>query len=279
MLEINPEEHIDNVDRDFATFDKGGVVEDHEIVLDDQILLVSVSPFHRGNENRPAAISVTLQDITRRKNAERALIAANLELNLAKQEIERLAYVDAVTLLPNRRAFEIAITREIGNSRRQQSPLAVVMADVDRFKQFNDLYGHLQGDACLAAIGKQLSENVRRPGDFCGRYGGEEFVIVLPQTDLSGAARLVESLRQSIQDLGLPHSGGSSGVVTMSFGISCVEFVPRDIETETLRKLMVERADQALYKAKALGRNTSVVDKVISPNDASGFVKSERQQL
>jgi len=96
-LAINPKQHIDNVGRDFATFDQGGRVDDHKIVLGDRFPIVSVSPFYRAGENRPSAISVTLQNITERKNAETALMAANRELSLAKQEIERLAYVDAVT--------------------------------------------------------------------------------------------------------------------------------------------------------------------------------------
>jgi len=259
MFDINPKRHIDNVDLDFAIFDQGGIVEDHEVILRDRILLVSVSPFYRGSERLPSAISVTLQDITVRKNAETALVVANQELNLAKQEIERLAYVDAVTLIPNRRAFDIAITREIGISRRQKSPLTVVMADVDFFKRYNDLYGHLEGDACLAAVAAVISGNLRRPSDFCARYGGEEFVIILAQTGPDGAFRLIEHVRESIQNLALPHSENSSGIVTMSFGISGIESVPKEVDTDFVRELLIEQADQARYKAKASGRNRVAV--------------------
>ncbi|MDR6100178.1 diguanylate cyclase (GGDEF)-like protein [Agrobacterium larrymoorei] len=187
-------------------------------------------------------------------------MAANRELSLAKQEIKRLAYVDAVTLIPNKRAFDLAVTREIEDSPRQQSPLAVVIADVDRFKQFNELYGYLEGDACLASLGTAIAQNISRPGDFCARYGGEESAIVLPDTDLEDALQLIEGIRESIQDLALSHSGKSAGVVTMSFGISAVETVPVGIDIDVIRKLIIQiqDADEALYQAKSSGRNKIV---------------------
>ncbi|WP_373465516.1 diguanylate cyclase [Agrobacterium larrymoorei] len=140
------------------------------------------------------------------------------------------------------------------DSPRQQSPLAVVIADVDRFKQFNDLYGHLEGDACLASLGTAIAQNISRLGDFCARYGGEEFAIVLPETDLGGALQLTEGIRESIQNLALVHSENSTGFVTMSFGISVVETMPFGLDIDVSRKLIMQDADEALYPGEKFGQ-------------------------
>ena len=255
MFDINPKVHIDNVERDFQTFDSGGRVTDHEVVLRGESLLVSVNPFFLTGEETASAISVTLQNITDRKKMEAELLATHHDLLRAKDRIEKLAYTDTLTNLPNRRGFDTVIEREIGNSRRRQSALALVLADVDCFKQFNDLYGHVAGDECLAHVARVIAGGLRRPTDFCARYGGEEFVILLPQTEPAGAIHLMERLRQDIQRLGVPHSGHSAGVVTASFGIAGARYVPRSMSADTARRLLLEHADAALYQAKESGRN------------------------
>lgn len=258
MHDINPSQHIDNVRRDFNTFDQGGCVEDHEIIVRSESLLVSVNPFFREGDSVASAISVTLQNISLRKKMETDLVAAHQELVRAKRQIEKLAHTDTLTNLPNRRGFDAAITREIRLSRRRSSPLALALIDVDVFKLYNDIYGHVAGDICLASVAGVIAKGIRRPGDFSARYGGEEFVVILPQTEIAGALRVAENLRRSIHALNLPHRGHTAGVVTASFGVAATLQVPRDISADEATRLLLERADEALYKAKESGRNCIV---------------------
>lgn len=262
MLDLNSQQHIDNVKRNFNIFDAGGTVPDHEITWGDEILLVSVSPFVRPGESSVSAVSVTLQNITRRKEAERELLVAHRGLLQAKRRIEEMAHTDSLTNLPNRRSFDAAIKREIGNSRRAGTPIALVMADVDNFKSYNDIYGHIKGDNCLSLVATAISTRIRRPGDLVARYGGEEFVIVLPQTEITGAVGLTNSIRLSVKDLGIEHRGNPAGVVTASFGVVGLPMVPRDMDAETARRVLLEAADGALYEAKAAGRNVVVTGSI-----------------
>lgn len=264
MLNINPLEHIENVQRDFRTFDAGGRVSDHEILLGDDFLLVSVNPFTRRGETHVSAISVTLQNITRRKKAETDLAVAHQGLLQAKRRIEDLAHTDSLTNLPNRRSFDAAMKREIGNSRRSASPLSLIMADVDAFKVYNDVYGHVRGDECLSRVAQAISSSIRRPADFAARYGGEEFVIIFPQTDVQGAVLIANSIREAVESLGIEHSGNAAGITTASFGVIGISKVPREMSTDAARRVLLEAADAALYDAKASGRNAVRVG-VIGP--------------
>ena len=136
---------------------------------------------------------------------------------------------------------------------RDQTPLALIMADIDFFKAYNDTYGHQGGDRCLRTIANSLEQQVKRPQDLVARYGGEEFAIVLPQTGLAGAESLAATCLADIQSLNLPHSSAPLGVLTLSFGVASL--VPTvDQRGETL----VQLADQALYNAKSRGRNQVV---------------------
>lgn len=248
MVAINPPAHVENVERDLRAFESGGFVPDHEITLNQQSLLVSVSPFIRFGEHELSGLSITLQDITSRKRME-------LELLAAKQEIEDLAQTDSLTGVPNRRGLDIAMEREIAASRRQGAPLSLAMVDVDFFKAYNDLYGHLAGDTCLAAVARVISAGLLRPRDFVARYGGEEFVILLPQTDLANATSLMESIRDQIERRAIIHEGTSYKIVTASVGVACVVPKSSEIDTMAIRQLLIGEADRALYHAKDAGRN------------------------
>ncbi len=170
-----------------------------------------------------------------------APILAN-QRNLAVAE--RRAASDALTGLPNRRAADEAIKRMIAHAGRTVTPLSVVLIDLDHFKEVNDLHGHEQGDAALAAIGQILAAGVRA-SDFAARYGGEEFLLLLPDTDRGGAVGLAEKLRRTIESAEIR----DIGCLTASFGIAAL---PDDaVDSEQL----LRRADRALYAAKAHGRN------------------------
>lgn len=173
------------------------------------------------------------------------------ELAEANGELQRLSQEDVLTNLPNRRRFEMSLAKEWKWMLREQRPLALILCDVDFFKQYNDTYGHLQGDQCLRAVAHALREKVHRPGDLVARYGGEEFVAILVDTDLAGAQVVAEAFRQAVRGLQIPHRSSSvDGCVTLSVGVASL--VPEvGLEPEAL----VSLADQALYLAKQRGRN------------------------
>jgi diguanylate cyclase (GGDEF)-like protein len=185
-------------------------------------------------------------------SAERAN-ARLLELN---EELLALSSTDALTGLPNRRAFDEALRQELRRAARQNTPLSVALLDIDEFKSYNDVLGHVQGDACLRQVAQIMQAAVRLGLDTVARYGGEEFVMVLPGTDTAGAVRAVERLRSALALAAIPHPGSSvARHVTLSAGVaSSGSGTPHGPET------MLERADRALYRAKHQGRNQAAAD-------------------
>ncbi len=180
-------------------------------------------------------------------------LGARMHSDLGRRDaerFERLAHVDELTGIPNRRNFEEFFEREATRARRIGRRLALLMIDVDLFKEFNDRYGHIAGDACLQQIAATIAQVLRRPTDLAARYGGEEFVVLLPETELSGAIGVAELLRSSIAALGIPHGGSTLGMVSVSIG--CAIGTPRG---NTERQQLIEAADAALYRAKHAGRN------------------------
>lgn len=172
------------------------------------------------------------------------------ELKRAQFALEQLTLQDPLTGLGNRRYLEQFIGREWRLQARHRHQVALIMADIDHFKAYNDRYGHQQGDVCLRQVAQTLQSHFRRPGDLPARYGGEEFAVVLLETDLPEALRLAEDTRREIFELGLPHEASPvAPVVTISMGVATA---PAHLYgyPELLR-----RADQALYQAKRNGRN------------------------
>jgi diguanylate cyclase (GGDEF)-like protein/PAS domain S-box-containing protein len=166
------------------------------------------------------------------------------------QEVQRLANQDPLTSCFNRRHFMSLAEQEVQRATRYRRPLSLLMLDLDHFKDFNDLYGHQIGDRLLCAL-VDLCQQQLRSVDTLGRYGGEEFVILMPETVRSGAAQAAERIRAAIADLELDTAAGQLSV-TVSVGVASIE--PRKDPTPTLDAL-IKRADQALYKAKSDGRN------------------------
>jgi diguanylate cyclase (GGDEF)-like protein/PAS domain S-box-containing protein len=208
-------------------------------------------------------VLVIVRDITERKQAEATQVELNQKLQLVNAELNRLATVDGLTQIANRRSFDQALDLEWQRARRQQKRLALILCDIDYFKPYNDNYGHLAGDDCLRRVAEVLSTAVRRPGDLVARYGGEEFVLLLPDTDIDGALQVVEYIQTALANCRLPHAYSEIGpFLTLSFGLVChcpsvKEHSPREL---------VHRADLALYEAKAQGRGRYVVG---SATDAS----------
>lgn len=189
------------------------------------------------------------KDITERKHYEAELQRANLEL-------ERLATMDGLTQLANRRCFDETIQREWLRARREIQPLSVILCDVDYFKLYNDHYGHQEGDECLKAVAKCMQNSLLRPADFIARYGGEEFVIILPNTDSEGARNVAENLRAAVLALELEHKPSHvNDYVTLSFGAASVVPEKEGIGFEDL----IKAADDCLYASKQASRNMVTV--------------------
>lgn len=164
--------------------------------------------------------------------------------------VERLAEVDALTGVANRRCFSQTFHREFHRASRNGISFSVILCDVDYFKPYNDYYGHPAGDNCLRLVAGALAEEIKRPGDLLARYGGEEFVIILPETSAEGCRAVAERLREKVERQHIPHQLGiNSPWVTMSFG--CSTFCDEDLSEEDF----LDRVDQALYRAKEKGRN------------------------
>jgi two-component system chemotaxis family response regulator WspR len=186
-----------------------------------------------------------------RDAAFRALRESQRKLAEMNVQLQRLASLDGLTGIANRRTFGERFEEEWLRARRDGSSLAIVLLDVDLFKGYNDSYGHQAGDECLKAVAHAIESSLRRPADFCARYGGEEFVMLLPQTTLEGAGVIAEAVRAKIESLQMAHDSSSiAGHVTASAGFAAVTPSRSNSADELL-----ELADKALYLAKRSGRN------------------------
>lgn len=184
------------------------------------------------------------EEMDQRKARER-------ELEALTRKFEQLSNQDGLTGVPNRRCFEEVFRKEWLRSRRDGTPLSALMIDIDCFKDYNDTYGHLQGDLCLRQVAEAITAALKRPGDFVARYGGEEFVALLPGTDLAGALSIAGLIRSNVRAAAIEHASSHvADIVTVSIGISGI--IPNmDIEAEAL----LAASDAALYQAKSGGRN------------------------
>ena len=183
-------------------------------------------------------------EIAERTRIEEALRQANEQLSL-------LASLDGLTGLANRRKFDEQIAWEWERSKRERTPLSLLIIDVDHFKNYNDTYGHLLGDDCLKQVAQTLQTICQRATDLVARYGGEEFVILLPHTDRQGAERLAHQIQQAIAEQAIPHQNAPTAPqVTLSMGL--VSLIP---QSPTTVSDFIHLADQALYQAKLTGRN------------------------
>lgn len=185
------------------------------------------------------------RNVSERKAMEEQLEAANRLLRVQ-------ALQDPLTGVANRRRFDEAVGHEFRRAQRLQEPVCVIMLDIDHFKLFNDTYGHPAGDAALRSVALTIADLLRRPADLLGRYGGEEFALVLPGTEEAGAVVLAERIRSTIEGLGVPHPATPARVLTVSVGVAALH-PPIGLEGPAA---FVEAADAALYLAKKDGRNT-----------------------
>jgi diguanylate cyclase (GGDEF)-like protein/PAS domain S-box-containing protein len=188
-------------------------------------------------------------DISERKRTEQQLITL-------QKELEELSFRDGLTGVANRRRFDALMELEWSNARRNRQPLSLIMLDIDYFKQYNDCYGHLEGDICLKRVARMLTAAATRARDLLARFGGEEFVLVLPETDAAAARMLAERCRDLILGEQIPHEQSSiSPVLTISLGVGTV--IPGH-DDELLP--FIDAVGKRLYEAKQQGRNRIVAD-------------------
>jgi diguanylate cyclase (GGDEF)-like protein/PAS domain S-box-containing protein len=220
------------------------VFEDYEVEHDFEsigrkTMLLNARKIYR-EMNNVEMILLAIEDITEGKKVE--------------EKLKRIASLDGLTGIPNRRHFDNTINLEWRRAMRSAKPISLIIVDVDYFKNYNDIHGHLVGDSCLQKIARTIKDSIRRAGNFAARYGGEEFVVILPDTDADGAYLFAESLRQKIENLNIEHKNSKIGKnVTVSLGVSTA--APK--KGGTLDEL-ISLADKALYKAKQEGRNRVV---------------------
>jgi diguanylate cyclase (GGDEF)-like protein/PAS domain S-box-containing protein len=203
----------------------------------------SLRLIRRRDNGKPAGILNMVRDISGRKAAEE-------KLQQAYRALEELAITDPLTGLANRRRFDQALATEWRRGERNQTPLSMLMIDVDLFKSFNDEYGHLSGDECLKTIANAIESGPVRPGDLCCRFGGEEFAVILPATKNVGAVQVANRICEEVRSRRLRHDGNPNSIVTISIG--CATVIPGPPYS---MHMLINAADHALYQAKNLGRN------------------------
>lgn len=199
-----------------------------------------------------AQLNEQLQDYSR--SLKHKVSERTAELERANKELRRLANLDGLTRLANRRRFDEYLQQEWSRLAREQGQLSLIMSDIDYFKPYNDNYGHQAGDECLKQVAGIIKDSLKRPADMVARYGGEEFSLILPNTDVEGVQHIARTVQQAIRTLAIEHAHSIvSPYITLSIGMSTT--IPRQ---ERRIEELVGAADQALYEAKSTGRNCMV---------------------
>ena len=181
----------------------------------------------------------------------KARIRNHLELKKTRDLLENLSTLDGLTNIPNRRRFDEIFAHEWNRAVRNKSPLSLLFIDIDHFKNYNDCYGHLAGDDCLKSVARILQSSLGRAADFLARFGGEEFIILLPDTRENGCRYLAEAIRNAVEKLNIEHKASPvADHITVSIGaVTCADVANCD------RDQLLEHADRLLYQAKHEGRN------------------------
>jgi len=219
---------------------------------------------HSGNDEI-AVLAQGFNDMTSKvhqhnEQLEELVAERTRALELANQKLEALSATDSLTCIANRRRFDEALDTELRRAARSHQTLALLMLDVDYFKNYNDRYGHLVGDDCLRKVAQILRANTRRATDMAARYGGEEFAIILVDSSSDGAMQLAQHILNAIEAARIPHAASSFGYVTCSIGVTALA-----VDDDTTAEIMLRMADAAMYLAKSQGRNQVVL------NDAHGI--------
>jgi len=205
------------------------------------------------NKDEEKGLSLDAVDyITKPFSAQIVKLRVRNQIQIINQfrTIQRLSMIDQLTNLPNRRSFDERLHMEWNQAIRERTPISILMADIDKFKDLNDTYGHQQGDLALQIVAGIFSQSCRRPGDLAARWGGEEFTVLLPNTPLAGALNVAEKVRVGIESAVIPRADGSDLGLTISIGVNSQE----PVQGSSIDAFL-SHADKALYAAKEAGRN------------------------
>lgn len=173
------------------------------------------------------------------------------KLNYVRLSIDEISKIDFVTNMYNRRYFDKVFMEEWQNGKKDGNSLAVIMIDIDKFKEYNDKYGHLKGDQCLEIVADEIKQVIEKNNNVASRYGGEEFIGLIKNADLNEAESIAETIRKNIEALNIAHGGSPKcNIVTVSIGIAAVKPI-----AELIPEKVIKMADEALYRAKNSGRN------------------------
>jgi diguanylate cyclase (GGDEF)-like protein len=241
-----------------------GVMQKSSELADIPVVLLTS---HRDEATEEAAFAAGAVDYLSkpiRPGVLKARVNTQLRLSRALAEVRRLSRTDALTGLANRRAMQERLEREALRADRLLASTSVLMIDVDHFKAFNDLYGHAAGDQALIKVAECMSKAASRANDFCARWGGEEFVVLLPDTDSDGAMAVASHLHRAFAELAYPHEASPQGHLSASVGVATLAALSfqrpigslADSVQDRIEHLL-SRADAALYRAKSAGRSRS----------------------
>jgi len=207
-----------------------------------------------------AILGISLYVFKSIQNDQTRLEIASKKLKRANKKLENVSYTDELTSLHNRRYFNMMYEKELNRAKRDKIYITFMMLDIDFFKQYNDTYGHLEGNNALKAVAKVLKSVLKRPGDFIFRLGGEEFGVLMTQTDESSSAMLARELCDTVRALEIEHKGSKiDDILTISVGVVCC------IADEALDdEILISRSDEMLYEAKATGRDRYIITSNVS---------------
>jgi diguanylate cyclase (GGDEF)-like protein/PAS domain S-box-containing protein len=241
----------------FAALEIGNPSSGLELEWNDRGFKVSLQAV-RDPEGLLIGLTLAFTDVTEQRRMRQQLSRMNERLERANEQLRELAEQDFLTGLPNRRRFDATLQHEVARALRERSPLSLIMLDVDFFKTYNDHYGHLTGDESLRQVGASLGAALRRSGDLVCRYGGEEFAVILPGTELAQARLIGQKLQACVTALGIVHASAPLGQLTISAGIGTLapdEPPTRPVEVRDYALALIRAADESLYAAKRNGRN------------------------
>lgn len=200
-------------------------------------------------------LSISLYVFRSIQNDQTKLELASKKLKIANKKLENASYTDSLTTLHNRRYFNFIYEKELKRAKRNKNYITFMMLDIDFFKQYNDTYGHVEGDFALKSVAKVLKDSLRRPSDYVFRLGGEEFGVLLSETDESHSARLAREICNAVRAREIKHEGSKvNEYLTISIGVVCMT-ADESLDEE----LLISRADDMLYRAKESGRDRYVI--------------------
>ncbi|GEM_PF-1056987 len=253
------------LERCYGSAARGDPLPDTRISWQGATYLLTFSVTYDG-EGLVAELLIGALNITREARIEASL-------RQSRRQLLSSLRTDPLTGLLNRNGLANALSKELRRSHRDGTSMALLLVDVDYFKDYNDCFGHLAGDRCLVAIAGEIGRWGRRAGDAVGRFGGEEFVMVLPDTDALGALRVAENCRLAVERLSLDHPASPFGRITVSIGVTVS--TGGQVEADHAARCL-GAADQALYEAKDAGRNTMRFSHVAAHEEDHGTRPSER---